>query len=396
MKNKAKILISGSYGTGNVGDEIILHCILDELKDFNLTVLSQGPEYTKKNFSGIRVVAQTPSWEIKRIIKDIVFFNVKQLKGRFLFLKELVRADYFFLGGGGLLAEMVPRVLRYYCHQIVLAHFFRCKVVLLTVGVGPLKTIRGKDLLSKVINRIPFFISVRDEYSQNNLKQIGVTKKIYTVPDPAFLFKSENKSCANTVVVNFYRTFDDATLWPAMSFRKDILMNSLEKIIEHIINELKYNVIILPFGSSNDKDFAQETLLKIVTRNPSLAPSISLHNGINYLDIAEVLASARWSITMRFHAGLISLAHLKPSVCIDQQFKSERMLKEMNLEELLICLPDGYHKEGDHNVEFMELKNKVTEMEKNYDDIQHRISLYQKKSKIELTEFWNTLRKMIK
>ncbi|MFA6236639.1 MAG: polysaccharide pyruvyl transferase family protein [Bacteriovorax sp.] len=397
MKARPKILISGSYGTGNTGDEVILACILDYLKYYDVTVLSQEVEYTKKCFPQVKVIHQTPSWEIRRILKDLIFFNITQIKRRILFLNELRKADIFWLGGGGLLSEMIPRILRYYLHQLFFAKFFNCKVLLFAVGVGPLTTLKGKHFLKKIMDNVPLFISVRDQNSKALLLDAGVKREIKVVPDPAFLFKAGIEPvCKDQVIFNFYSMFNNESVWPGQQHRYENLKNAIIELTRYLTDDLNYKVIFLPFGTKWDAVFSNEMRAEFIDKFPNLADRVKVFEADNYKDIINTLVSAKWSISTRFHAGLIAMANGHPSICIDSQYKSERLLIEMNLPKLLVQLPDGHHKSGNKDLDLLEIKEKIRWLEENYDSTQKQIEMFINKSQSELSTFYKELDEILK
>jgi len=350
---KKKILISGSYGTGNVGDEVILERLLSLLKGHDITVLSQGTDYTTKHFSNINVLPQTPSWKLLRIIKDTIKLRFSLLKNRINFLKALIDADIFLVGGGGLFAEMVPQVLEFYLHQIKWANFFKTKTIVFGVGIGPLLTNAGKVNLKKTFNKCVSGCLVRDLQSFNNLSSVGLGDKATVGPDLAFLGDYQNKrsegagSDRERVVINIYPVFGDASIWDNAEARHESFVKTIKGTINYLLGN-NYKVELLPFGTKSDLAFSR----KIAAFFPT---NVTVFEGSNYKAIQERFSGALFSITMRFHAGVLSFLHGVPSLCIDQQFKSERLLADMKLEELLLCLPDGFHKPGNKDLNLNEI-----------------------------------------
>ncbi len=374
-----KILISGSYGTGNVGDEVILKYILSILNENQVTILSQGVSYTEEYFSKppvIEVIAQTPSWKPIRILKDLIKLRFSELSKRIIFLKKLRESDVFWVGGGGLFAELVPTVLEYYLHQIKWAHFFKKKVIIMGVGVGPLRTKRGIENIVQTFQKVPSYIGVRDQQSHDNLIENGVTRTINISPDFAFLTPvkiiSERKIQRKKVIFNFYAAFSDPILHPDNGARFSQLKAGIIEITKELIKE-GHKIIYLPFGTKNDLSFAKEIEALVADESCQTFESQS------YEDIISELSSAYFSITMRFHAGLLSLLNAVPSICIDQQFKSERLLKDFGYEDLLYSLPDGHHKEGKEDLTFKKMSPKIKYLLANYDDIRTSFSSYHKK-----------------
>lgn len=384
-----KILITGSYGTGNVGDEVILHEILNHLEGYEVTVVSQGVEYTKMNFPTVKVINQPASFVIKDVLKDILLLRFKNLRSRLVFMLHLFRNDIFWVGGGGLLSELRTRVLRYYCHQIRIAHFFKCKVVFFALGIGPLRTEEGRLYLKETIDKGVSFISVRDEHSKNLLREIGIQSEIIVIPDPAFNFNIvEKKRRLDTVVINFYPTFNDEAVWPGQSHRFEKLQKVILDVSYWLVQEKSYKVIFLPFGTVGDLKFAKRMKENFDREYKAYSQFVSVFDGLSYSSISDQLINCRFNITMRFHAGLLSLASGVPSICIDQQYKSERLLNHLSLDELLILFSDGKHKVAIDNLELELLKQKVHYIEQNESSIVSILELNLGPIKQQVSNFW--------
>src|SRR3989339_1324471 len=84
QKTMSEIVISGYYGYNNVGDELILKSIVNDLKtlnpDITITVLSVKPKETSRKFN----------------VKSINRYNICSI------LVELVKCKMLISGSGGL------------------------------------------------------------------------------------------------------------------------------------------------------------------------------------------------------------------------------------------------------------------------------------------------------
>jgi polysaccharide pyruvyl transferase WcaK-like protein len=299
-------------------------------------------------------------------------FRVSKLKDRLNYLKALMDSDLFIVGGGGLFSELRSIVLNFYCFQIALAGLLNKKILILDVGVGPLRTEQGKKTLKRVFNKYPDLITVRDEQSKENLLSCGVTKEIHVIPDPAFSYPYEGKQHDNSdrVILNCYPTFNSDLIWPGQTHRYHKLVESLEQTIQYLIEHHELKVDLLPFGTESDLNFAKELCAKVGN------PNLSVLEFNNYKDIAKSLESCSFSITMRFHAGLLSFIAGRPSICIDQQYKSERVLEHMGLTDLLVSIPDGVHKPGNQDIEMDDMKKKIDRVIENNQSYRKQIDEY--------------------
>lgn len=166
------ILISGYFGFGNVGDEVILLSEISYLKNIfpqaELTVLSGNPKYTQENFK----------------IKSIYYKNF------FTLIKEIKSTDLFISGGGGLLQDKTSfRSLLYYLSLIYLAQKFKKKVVVFSQSVGPLNFSLSKFLVQKILNKVNY-IFIRDHSSCQLLQELKIKKRVEIIPDISFYLSS--------------------------------------------------------------------------------------------------------------------------------------------------------------------------------------------------------------
>ena len=160
-----KILISGYYGFGNLGDESLLAGILPALKEHDVTVLSAKPKETK------------------------AMHQVNSVHRYYAALAAIAKTDVFISGGGGLLQNKSSnRSLKYYLWLIKVAKLFNKKVIVFGQSIGPLDEF-GKELVAKALKNC--HIAVRDKNSQAILREIDLESKL--VADPALLLKAPQK-----------------------------------------------------------------------------------------------------------------------------------------------------------------------------------------------------------
>ena len=165
MKN---IVISGYYGFNNLGDEAVLAGISSLLKekreDLKITVLSAEPEQTAGRYD-LNAVSRTSLIQI---------------------LAALAEADLFISGGGSLLQDVTGSFsVPYYLGLAWLARLQGTKTVYYAQGAGPLAKKWSQLLTAFSLNRFEL-LGVRDQGSQNLLKEIGVKKEIELTVDPVF------------------------------------------------------------------------------------------------------------------------------------------------------------------------------------------------------------------
>jgi polysaccharide pyruvyl transferase CsaB len=151
-----RIIISGYYGYGNVGDEAILAALIGGFRKLSpasqLVILSADPEAAKDAY-GVEAI---PRYSLSAI------------------WRELSRAELFVSGGGGLLQDTTSwRSPLYYLFLLRLARRKKLRTVALCQGIGPLRRGWLKKIVAKTLRRLDF-IDVRDEASAKLLMNMGL------------------------------------------------------------------------------------------------------------------------------------------------------------------------------------------------------------------------------
>lgn len=163
------VLISGYYGFDNLGDELILKVLVDELKDrgVKITVLSQNPKKTAAQY-GVNAIKRTSFIDI---------------------VDALASANLFISGGGGLFQDATgPMSALYYGGLIHLARFFDVPVVFWAQGVGPLRKALSRKMTAAALRKCEK-IMVRDEKSALLVEELTGEKPEITA-DPVWLLRN--------------------------------------------------------------------------------------------------------------------------------------------------------------------------------------------------------------
>ena len=127
VNSPLKIAVSGYYGFNNFGDEAILKTLVQELKLYSteITVFSKSPALTSSRL-GVSAVYTFDFFNIFRTLKSV---------------------DVLISGGGSLLQDSTSlKSLFYYLGVILVALFFRKKVVIFAQGIGPINNFLGRFL----------------------------------------------------------------------------------------------------------------------------------------------------------------------------------------------------------------------------------------------------------
>jgi len=165
-----KVLISGYYGFGNVGDEAVLTAIVQEWRKRDpaaaITVLSATPGLTAE-LNGVRSIHRFAPVEL---------------------LREMVRTDLFISGGGTLFQDATsPASFWYYIGLVLWAKLLRKKVMIFAQGFGPLRRWFNRRLAGLILP-LADLITVRDEDSLREFRLLGVKPdRLFLTADPTAL-----------------------------------------------------------------------------------------------------------------------------------------------------------------------------------------------------------------
>ncbi|MBR1846078.1 MAG: polysaccharide pyruvyl transferase CsaB [Oscillospiraceae bacterium] len=162
----AKILIAGYYGFGNLGDELLLKAIVQEIRQTDpegeITVLSARPAETGREF-GVRTIHRTEPLGL---------------------LRGLRRCSLLLFGGGTLLQDATSRrSLGYYLSLLSLARHMGKPVMLYAQGIGPLLHPGDQRRVARALEQVQT-ITLRDRDSELLLRKMGVKKPALITADP--------------------------------------------------------------------------------------------------------------------------------------------------------------------------------------------------------------------
>jgi polysaccharide pyruvyl transferase CsaB len=155
----------------NLGDEAILHAMLDQLRQWgpvDVTVFSQDPDDTRRRHQVERAI---PPRELSR----------EEIR------EEISGLDLLVLGGGGILFDgHVETFLR----EAQIAHELDVPVMVYAIGAGPLATPGARSMVRTCLDRAAV-LTVRDRHARHLLEDIGLSRPAEVTADPAMLLAPE-------------------------------------------------------------------------------------------------------------------------------------------------------------------------------------------------------------
>ena len=277
-----KIVISGSYGNGNSGDETILYSIIRELrsidKDIDITVLSKNPSSTKNEYG----------------VKSIHTFNI--IKIIILFIKS----DLFISGGGTLLQNITStRSLLYYLWTLLTAKICHTKVLMYGCGIGPIKGNNIRKITTYILNKYVDEILLRDSLSYEELKGMKVNMDNVSIGiDPSILFDKHIK-IDNNILSKLNIKNGKKYVGICLSIYSWNILNDMNKIINYL-NKLDYIPILIPMNYNEDLDILKKLSNKLNNMH------YLIDKDIDFISKYSLISKMNLVISSRLHAVLFS------------------------------------------------------------------------------------------
>lgn len=288
-----RILVSGYYGFDNLGDELILQVLAQELQKqgVRLTALSQNPVSTQEKY-GIQAIPRLNPVAI---------------------LSAMARTDVFISGGGGLFQDStgVGSVI-YYGGLILLARLMGKPVFFWSQGVGPLQRPLARWITSLAL-RVCQGITVRDEGSADLVEAL-IGQRPEVTADPVWLL---DVPVRESTTDGPFKLGVSLRSWPALTPEGIAgLAHSIADFAQQQPQPLE--VWLLPFQPEQDLYVLQ-----------ALRQQLAEHGleACHLADPSEVptcIAQCQLLIGMRFHSLVLGLLAQVPVIglCYDPKVRS--------------------------------------------------------------------------
>lgn len=318
-----KIVISGWYGPGNIGDEAILQTMIDTFEEqfpnCEITALSFNSIYTK-NTQKINAVRQIPSGK-KRWIYSIITLDIFQT------LKAIMNCDLFVMGGGGFLSDWQPRVPQDWLKQMKIAKFFGKKTWLYRIGAGPFLSEKGRATTKYYIDNFVDSITVRDQESYRQLvENVGIDKAVTIEIDPVANMKVEKyidkKNTNDNSISLIYTEYFKSKYFDETQHKKwDLLFDAFCSQINAVIDSGFVPKLVF---------FQKNIELKLANKFLNIfGNKILVEFPIDYKEAIATLNKSKAVISFRLHGNILAYAMKKPFLPIIYHHKTDGFLEQI-------------------------------------------------------------------
>lgn len=302
-KPEKGIVVCGSYGLGNLGDDAMLTAILADLRrlapDRRITVISRNPAETRLTHG----VDAVHSFALNRLIP------------------LLLQTRFFISGGGTLLTNLTSsRSLRYYLMMIRLAHRLGARVLLYSCGIGPITGKSDRRKTAAVLNRCAEAIAVRDGASKAELTALGVTRPpVFSMRDAAFSLRPEMMAGAFCGA----RPEGRYAVYAIRPWTRDAsFLPVLAAAATQLWRERGLQPVFLPMEPAKDLPAAEEAAAMLH------APYLLLREPMTFAGAYDVIQHADLVISMRLHALIAACLAQTPFVGVSYDIKIRAFLSD--------------------------------------------------------------------
>ncbi|MBA4310809.1 MAG: hypothetical protein C0425_10820 [Chlorobiaceae bacterium] len=255
---------------------------------------------------------------IKKILKEIFskIISKKYLmtkKQNFKkFEEELKNVDGVIIGGGNMFMDISPVWPMLINEYVKLAKKQNKKVVVTSVGVGPVKYKYNQKIIRSIVKKTDYF-SVRDEKSLEEITYIikDQNMKIKTTRDPVFML-AKNSSYAN------FSNVVGVSVLGHTCFDNEELFDTYIKQILQLISSLSGKEIVL-FSTEKSDYPTIKAVSKKLKKEYSI--EVSIVNIKELKDLKELYSKCEFLIGGRMHAMIFAHTQNIPHFGFDWQRK---------------------------------------------------------------------------
>lgn len=305
-----KVVISGYYGFGNLGDEAVLYSIIGALRQNNpeiaITVLSNDPPSTARDY-GVHAVDR---------------WNMREVAG------ALRRANLLISGGGSLLQDVTGlQSLLYYLGVIWLARLLRRPVMYYAQGIGPVTTKAGRRLVGFTTGRVQA-VTVRDEESLHDLQAMGVQRPVQVTADPVLGLRREDIDMSVGTEILRQHDITPGTGVVGVSVRPLPGSPGWELELARACDRLARagrTIVFVPMHSPADLSVSREVAAGMLEPHKIIGTKLTVPQMISLVGNLDLL------LGMRLHALIFAAVCGVPPVGIAYDPKVERFLNRIGL-----------------------------------------------------------------
>lgn len=300
------MVVAGWSGTDNLGDELLLRVLLNELTSRNVhaTVISRRPEATTTSHG----------------VESIGLGDVRGL------WRALSSADALVLGPGTIIQDQTgPTSLPWHLARVPEAMARRVPVVGVGLGVGPLSRWGSRSLTGAALRRCST-VAVRDQASADLLAVCGVVDNVVVGADLALrLTPPRQHATSNHVAVCLRPHAAGGHLIPLRHLPAGSMdaqrIAGLARGLDDLANRLGMPLRLVAMDTARDRPFSEAVASQMHSPTEVVVPDLDT--------VLDEIASAQMVVAMRYHGGICALLAGRPVVLIGYADKVKNLADQI-------------------------------------------------------------------
>lgn len=331
------ILIGGYYGTGNLGDEAILECMLKDMRalrnDLHFIVTSWSPEETSHTFN-----VEAVHWQDISALLEV---------GR--------RANLILLGGGGLFQDYFGIAPDTYLRRTaftittygslpLLAKLLDVPCMIYAQGIGPLKSELAREHVRLAFERCQV-ITLRDKNSLTLLQDCGFSptaeQRIEITADPAFALETDPSMRQQAKALLAREGIPPEVDILSVSLRywdekgTDWIKSIAASLDAYLAMNNRAHILLLPFQVNDRTPYTDDRpVLQQVEARISHPERVHLfQHAISPRLMQAIFEHSALVLGMRLHALILAINANVPVIALPYDPKIKSVLEEVELEE---------------------------------------------------------------
>lgn len=335
-----RLVVSGGWSYGNVGDEAIAVSTLYLAKKFFseyellVTAYNTNDFLRHHSINALKSIHAIIADEFEQNNISIEYYLHSGNKEITEYISYFDKDTIFLMSGGGYISgtwndQIFARIL-----EIEVAKMKGAKVFIIGQSIGPIYSKKLSKIFVEAANKCDF-LSVRDGQSIEYLKEIGVIKDINLTSDLAMIisdvypFEGENKNhicvmpaCYTKYQPNYVTEKSSLRIFLGKIHNRYNMYKYRRKINKIVANISKQRHIDFVLSTDWDADF---NYVQRIIQNTGIK-DYSIYRELSILKMCGVLASGELTISSKMHPLIISTSYLIPTIGISYNFKTDHFM----------------------------------------------------------------------
>lgn len=325
-----RIVMLGTHGQYNIGDELLLATFLQQL--------GSGNDYVVNTYD--------PADTAARLDPGVSVQLIDTAGDRAALLRHLRRADAVVFAGGSILKELSAATgrNRYSTLLMILAvvtaarWIGRAPMAMLNIGIGPIRTRRGRILARMILDQVSL-VTVRDRGSAALSERIGARRAVVESTDAVFSVEPDwlrggpprraAAADALRIGLSLNHDIDTPENW-------EHVMSTLESAVRSLAAARPLEIHGLPM-QSRGKTPDDATVLREFAARIAPVPFVE-HRPETPSDVARLIEGCDLIVAERLHAIITSAKIGVPVVPLAYDVKVREVAALLGLDEVSIDL----------------------------------------------------------